>query len=236
MSKREEIRDRRRREQRRRMLRLVTLIAVVALGVLILVVIQTQLSLRNIVMPDVYPYQNTDGRAIGDPDAPVVIELFSDFQCSACDLFHDETTQALIESYVDTGQVYLIYRNFPVIDQNTARKESHDAAMAAMCAAEQGMFWQYQDVLFENRTGENVGAFIPARLEKFAENLGLDMQQFNTCIDEERYQAEIDADLAEGLASNVSATPSLLINGTLYVGAYPLSDLSPIIEAQIQGR
>jgi protein-disulfide isomerase len=235
MSKREEIRERRRKEQRRRMLRLVTWIAVIAVGVLILVIIQTQLSLRNIVMPEVYPYQNTDGRAIGDPNAPVVIELFSDFQCSACDLFHDQTTQALVESYVDTGQVYLVYRHFPVIDQNTARKESHDAAQASMCAAEQGMFWEYHDVLFENRTGENVGAFIPARLEQFAENLGLDMEQFNTCVSEDRYRDEIDTDLAEGQEVGVNATPSLLINGTLYVGAYPMTELSSFIETELQG-
>lgn len=236
MSKREEIRDRRRKEQRRRMLRLITWIAVAAVGVFLLIFLQTQLSLRNIVMPEVYPYQNTDGRAIGDPNAPVVIELFSDFQCSACDLFHDQTTQALVESYVDTGQVYLIYRHFPVIDQNTARKESHDAALASMCAGEQGMFWEYHDVLFENRTGENIGAFIPARLEQFAENLGLDMEQFNTCVGENRYRAEIDADLAEGQAVGVSATPSLVINGTLYVGAYPMAEVTSFIEAELQGR
>jgi protein-disulfide isomerase len=235
MSKRQEIRDRRRKEQRSRMLRLVTWIAVLAVGILGLIILQTQLALRHIVTPELYPYQNTDGRAIGDPDAPVVMEVFSDFQCSACDIFHDETTHGLIEQYVDTGTVYLIYRHFPIIDQNSARKESHDAALASMCASEQGMFWEYQDILFENRTGENVGAFIEPRLEKFAENLGLDMDQFNTCIDEERYSADVEADYNAGLALGIGSTPTLVINGTLYVGAYPLTQLAPIIEAELQG-
>lgn len=236
MSKREEIRERRQREQRKRMLRLVTWIGIVAIGILALVILQTQLALRNIVMPEIYPYEGTDGTAIGDPNAPVVIEVFSDFQCSACEIFHDETVHDLIETYVDTGKVYLVYRQFPIIDQNAARKESQDAALASLCAAEQGRFWEYQDVLFENRTGENVGAFVSARLEKFAENLGLEMTQFSTCLDEGRYRADVEADFTLGQELGISSTPTLVINGTLYVGAYPLASLAPIIDAELDGR
>jgi protein-disulfide isomerase len=236
MSKRQEIRDRRRREQRRRMLRLVTWIGILAVGVLALVIVQTQLALQNIVMPDIFPYENTNGTAIGDPNAPVVIEVFSDFQCSACEVFHEQSTQALIDAYVNTGQVYLVYRHFPIIDQRTARKESEDAALASLCAAEQGRFWEYHDVLFTNRTGENVGAFVSARLEKFAENLGLDMDQFVACLDDDRYRADMNADFADGQELGVGSTPTLVINGTLYVGAYPFTQLAPIIEDELLGR
>jgi protein-disulfide isomerase len=82
-----------------------------------------------------------------------------------------------------------------------------------MCANAQGRFWDYHDMLFANQTGENVGAFSDRRLVAFAEQLGLNMSDFNTCFNQNTYQSEIQSDYTEGTQRGVSGTPAVFING-----------------------
>ncbi|MDF1499575.1 MAG: DsbA family protein [Anaerolineales bacterium] len=226
MSKREEIRQRRQQQQRRTILTGVILIAGVALIVTALVILRTQAAVSGIVVPDYYDYpQQTQGTTMGDPNAPVVIEEFSDFQCSACEFFHDETLAQVIESYVKTGEVFFVYRSFPVIDARAARKESQTAALASYCAAEQDRFWEFHDLLFANRIGENAGSFTIARLEAMADTLELDAS-FERCLGEERYLDLLREDMELGAQVGVNSTPSFLINGKLVVGAYPFEQFA----------
>jgi len=230
MSKREEIRAKKRKERQRNLLTAAFIIGGIAVIVTAVIIYRNQSLVNSIVMPEFFNFPDTDGLAMGDPDAPVHIVEYSDFQCSACQFFHDNTLEPLIEDYISTGDVYYEYRHFPVIDSRSASKESHAAALASMCAAEQGQFWQYHDILFANRIGENVGAFTVTRLQAFADQLGLDTRTFNTCLQDETYLAQLGLDIEAGIEAGVYSTPSFLINGELAIGALPFENFVTIIE------
>ena len=230
MSKREQIRQRRQQERRRTLLTGVVIIAAIALVITALVIFRTQAAISGIVVPEFYDYPaQTDGATMGDPEAPVQVVEFSDFQCSACAFYHAETLAQVIDSYVQTGQVYFVYRSFPVIDARAARKESHTAALAGYCAAEQDRFWEFHDVLFANRIGENAGSFTIARLEAMADTLGLD-SSFDSCLAEETYLDRLNEDIQLGRDAGVNSTPSFLINGKLVVGALPFEQFAVEVE------
>ena len=109
--------------------------------------------------------------------------------------------------------------------------------MAGLCAAEQGRFWEYHDMIFANQIGENVGSFTRPRLTAMAEQLGLD-PSFDDCLSEGRYLEQIRADVTAAAEAGVRSTPSFLLNGQLVVGAQPFSAMASLIEeaiAQAQG-
>lgn len=156
------------------------------------------------------------GTGAGDPNAKVRIDAYEDFQCSACYQFATQVEPLVMKNLVDTGKVYYQVHSFLIIDRATwdsPNKESHQAANAAMCAADQGRYWDYHNLLFANWTGENVGDFTDARLLAYARLLKLDMTQFTTCFTHNTFRAEIDADMAQGLKLGVNGTPSIFVNG-----------------------
>lgn len=152
--------------------------------------------------------QNADGLAIGDANAPILIEIFEDFQCPACRSFTENIEPTVVANYVDTGLARLIYRQNPFIG-----RESFQAANASMCANEQGRFWDYHDILFANQTGENIGAFSDRRLQAFAESLNLDMELFNECFQRNKYENNINEDLALSRGYGIRGTPTVVVNG-----------------------
>ncbi len=160
-----------------------------------------------------------DGLHLGDPNAPVKIDVWEDFQCSACLNYTQTIEPEEITNLIDAGKVYYTYHFFIVIDQGSTG-ESHQAANAAMCANEQGRFWDFHDILVANNMGENVGSFTDTRLEAMAQDLRLDMNAFNACFQANKYQAQIEADMAAGAAKGVQGTPSVFVNGTLLTPGY----------------
>ena len=160
------------------------------------------------------------GTAAGDPNAKVRIDVFVDFQCPACMNYTQTVEKQVMDNYVASSKVYYVVRQFPFIDDNSATKESTQAANAAMCAAEQERFWDYHDMLFTNWNGENAGNFTDRRLTAFAEALKLDMNAFNTCFKEDRYQTQIQQDKSEGKAMGVNGTPSVFVNGKIVAPGY----------------
>ena len=156
-----------------------------------------------------------DGRTLGSPTAPVKIEVYEDFQCPMCQLFTKEFEPKIISTYVETGQVYYIFRQFAFIDQLSVTKESQQSANASMCAAEQNRFWDYHDIVYTNWNGENLGSLTDKKLVAFAESLNFDMVKFKQCFNDNRYKSDIAADLQEGKAVGVTGTPSVAINGQL---------------------
>jgi protein-disulfide isomerase len=233
MSKRAEIRAR--RDQRRRQQTLITIIVIIgaALVITALLIWPSIKPIGDIVQPTTFAYPNTSGMAMGDPKAPVRIDEFSDFQCPYCKLFHDETLQQLAQTYVATGKVYFVFHNFPIVDSQSVAKESHDAARAAVCAAQQDKFWAYHDVLFANQTAENIGDFSVRRLEAMASGLGLDSSKFSACLSDPQTSSKVDQDYALGLQDNVESTPSFMINGKLVTGAQAFSTFQAQIEADL---
>ncbi|MFZ5908690.1 MAG: DsbA family protein [Chloroflexota bacterium] len=178
-----------------------------------------------------------DDNSMGDPNAPIKIEEFSDYQCPYCRMFSVETEPQLIETYIATGKVHFTYRSFG----EYIGPESQAAAEAAYCAGEQDKYWEYHDTLFANHTGENVGDYTDRRLVAFAEMLDLDMGAFRSCFEGGKFAERVGQDYVDGSAAGVQATPSFVltyvVNGEtkqkVIPGAYPFSEFQTQIEAAL---
>jgi protein-disulfide isomerase len=135
----------------------------------------------------------------------------------------------LIKEYVDAGKATLVYKNWAFLGQ-----ESVWAAQAAECAADQGKFWQYHDLLFAGQNGENQGAFTEDKLIGFAQELGLDMTKFEPCLKNDQTLARVQADLKEGQAAGVTGTPAFFINNVPLVGAQPIEAFRSAIDQALK--
>ncbi len=173
-----------------------------------------------------------DGLHLGNPDAPVKVDLFEDFRCSACKHYTENFEAQIIQTYVDTGKVYYTFHTFIVID-NATEDASLQSANAAMCAAEQGRFWDYHDTLYANQVTESATLFTDERLTSMAQNLNLDMTAFTQCFQEKRYASEIQKDISEAETLGVTFTPSIFVNGTL-VQSY--NELATAIDTALAGQ
>lgn len=236
LSKRQQIREKRRREQQRG--RLISIGLIVA-GAVILAGLFIYPNLKPVDIKEFTTFERplADGNKTGDPDAPITITEFSDYQCPFCARFAENTEQQLVETYVATGKVYFIYRSFGTF----IGPESAAAAEASYCAGDQGQFWQYHDLLFANQTGENVGDYTDRKLLAFAESLGLDMTAFRECFNGGKYSQAVTQDGTDALAAGIKATPSFVITYTvngetrtrLIEGAQPFEIFQQEIEAAL---
>jgi len=212
-SNRQQRLEMRRKQERRGRTITILLIVIASVSVMALFVYPNLKSTGEIATLEAYPRPMEKGTAMGDPNAPVVIDVFEDFQCPACKLYTEEVEKRVAETYVASGQVYYVFHHFPFLDRASTTDESHQAANASMCAMEQDNFWDYHDILFANWEGENIGTFRDEILISFAETLELDMDLFTACFEENRYENEIQADFNLGLEMDVSGTPSVFVNG-----------------------
>lgn len=235
MPTRADFRERRVQRKRRERLMYALIIAGVILVAGFVVLLPTLTPVGEIVTPEAFDYPSPNDHALGDPNAPVRIEEFSDFQCPFCKRFHDQTLTQIVEDYVRTGKVYFVYRHLPVVDSNDPAQESHAAAAAAICAGRQNRFWDYHDILFANQTGENIGDFTDRRLEAMAEKVGLDMDAFTACSGSQDAAAAVAADALLASQNGLSSTPSFLINGKPLLGAQPYEAFQQAIEAELSG-
>ena len=168
---------------------------------------------------------------LGDPNAPVAIVEFADFQCPFCERFYTDSAKNIIEKYVKTGKAKFIYRDFAFLGE-----ESNFAAQAARCAGDQGKYWQYHDYLFEHQNGENEGAFAKEHLKNFALQIGLNGGEFNNCIDSGKHAQDVANDTEMGRKFGVTGTPTTFINGKLVQGAVPFSQIEPVILDALKGK
>jgi len=182
----------------------------------------------------------TNPRALGPAGAPVTVEVWSDFQCPACGFFAKSIEPDLIDEYVRTGDVSLVYRDRAFLDGGDPNGESHQSAAAARCSGDQGKFWQYHDYLMENQDGENEGAFGRETLDQIATAVGLDMDAYGSCMEGDASMQAVLDETAQGAAAGVTSTPTLAINGVLQrPGAIPMDDttsgpgLRTLIDAEL---
>ncbi len=144
-----------------------------------------------------------DGFTLGDPDAPVTVDEYADFQCSHCKTANESVVTNLIDNYVANGDVKLVFHSFNFLGQGSV-----DAANAAYCAGDQNKQWEMIEVLFANQTG-----FDQSLLLNMGDFIGLEMDSFTTCIQNGTYYVQVQNDLDEGSAEGVSATPTFFVNG-----------------------
>jgi len=161
----------------------------------------------------------SSGRTLGNANAPVTLDVYVDFQCSACRSLAEDTQSQLIANYVRGGKVKIVYHDFVVIDQNTGGHDSEDAADAARIAADQGKFWAFSDYLWANQQNEQPGEFSRDMLIEIARMAGLDVAKFTTDLDAGKYLAEVRAESAAGQAAGITGTPTILVNGKVLDGS-----------------
>jgi protein-disulfide isomerase len=165
--------------------------------------------------------------AIGDPDAPITIVEFSDFQCPFCVRHFQQTYPRILEEYVDGGIVRYVFKDFPL---NSIHPQAAKAAEAARCAGDQGAYLDMHDVLFE-RQMEWSGQEPTSIFVGFAEELGLDADTFESCLTSGKYESAVSADLDQGIQLGVTGTPAFFINGYAVSGAQPYSLFEQAIES-----
>ncbi len=135
----------------------------------------------------------------------------------------------IFKQYVDTGKVNFVYMHSAFLGQ-----ESIWAAQASECAADQGRFWDFHDLLFARQNGENQGAFNQDKLLDMAKELKLDMAKFEPCLTNNETLARVQSDTQEGSAAGVTGTPTFFINGQRLVGAQPLEAFQQVINQILQ--
>ena len=178
-----------------------------------------------------------DDPVIGDPNAPVTIIEFSDFECPFCARFHVQTLPAIMEEYINDGKVKLVFRDFPI---QSIHPNALPASLAAECADEQGKFKEMHDALFDNQgqwsnvqTADAVALFM-----QYANAMQLEQEQFDSCLTNGKYIDEIRNDLIDGRDYGVSGTPGFFIGNDEvgYVeltGAQPYEAFKRVIDAQL---
>ncbi len=174
---------------------------------------------------------------LGSASAPVTIVEFGDFQCKFCDRFAKETEPNINATYIQTGKANMIFKNFV-----THGPDSITAAMGALCANDQGKFWNFYEILYKNQGAENSGWANANNLKKFASLiLGLNTQEFNSCLDSNKHKPVIDSDNALAISSGFQGTPTFVIekkdgsSKDTLLGAYPFPSFQAIIDKKLTG-
>jgi protein-disulfide isomerase len=167
-----------------------------------------------------YDVSDAGNPAIGPADAPITIIEFGDFNCHYCKRFFDDTLSPLLDAY--EGRIHFVFRDFPILGP-----DSIQAALAAECADDQGQFWGFHNLVYQDQilTRDNFLAY--------AADLDMDVDTFTTCLDDAVHQDEITTDYLAGSQLGVGGTPTFFINGKILVGAQPYNSFVTIIEAEL---
>lgn len=198
----------------------IVIIVIIALGVLLFVSSD----------PSVFynPLRPPEDHTLGDIDAPVTMIEFSDFECTFCGQFAMGIEKQIIEEYIETGQIRLIYKHFPLTQ---IHQYAQKAAEASECAADIGgneKFWEYHDLAFENQN-----ALFANSLKSYASEIGLDRGLFDACLDSGAMAPRVNANIEEALQKGVTSTPIFFINDFQIRGAQTISSFQQAIETEL---
>lgn len=170
---------------------------------------------------------------LGNPDASVTLVEFGDYQCHFCNVFFHNTEEEIVKNYVDTGKVKMIFKDYTIIGP-----DSITAAHGAHCANDQGMFWEYHDILYNNWSGENNGWASSENLFKFAQEIGLNTEQWSDCMVDSEHSEVIRASNEDAKTLELTGTPSFFVidsenNVTKIFGAQPYSQFEKIFDSAL---
>ena len=143
---------------------------------------------------------------LGNPNAPITMVEFGDYQCTFCSKFFHETENSIITNYIKTGKVKVLFKDYIILGQ-----DSINAANAAHCANDQKLFWEYHSMLYNNWAGEDTGWADLAHLHEFANTLGLDMDVFSTCMSDLKWNELVNLSSKDGQKLGVSGTPTFFV-------------------------
>lgn len=157
----------------------------------------------------------------GAKDAPITIIEFSDFNCVFCGRFAAETLDPLLKNY--DGKIRLVYRDYPFQTSG-----SLVAALAGQCMHDQGKFWEFHDLTFQNQQALTREQFIT-----YAQQLEIDVTTFTTCLDTQKYMDKVSKDVADAQALGVNGTPAFFVNGRFISGAQPYTFFASYIDEEL---
>ena len=173
----------------------------------------------------------------GNPNAPITIIEFSDYECPFCGRFYFNTLPLIEENYIDTGKANFVYRDFPI---QSIHRNAATAAVAAECADEQEMFWEFHNMIFENKStwDKLEGIDLLNEFEQYASSLELNSEEFNSCLKSGKYLDEVRNDLQDGRDYGVDGTPGFFIGNDKigYVelkGAQPYENFKKVIDDRL---
>lgn len=206
-----------------------------AMAKLELKLLQNQLPTKQAVEP--IKISMDDDPIIGNPDAPITIVEFSDFQCPFCARFHTQTLPLLLEEYIEQDKVKIVFRDFPI---QSIHPNALPASIAAECANDQNKFREMHDVLFEkqnswNRVETNDALSL---FSQYASDMQLDQETFDSCLTSGKHIPEIQNDLNDGRDYGVSGTPGFFVGNDQIgfvelKGAQPFESFKKVIDAQL---
>jgi protein-disulfide isomerase len=143
---------------------------------------------------------------LGNPDAPITILEWGDYQCTYCYKFHQNSLNIIFEDYIQTGKVKLVFKDFPLNGDDSVL-----GAQATHCANDQNKFWEFHNELYDNWKGERTGWITRESLSEFAKNIELDVEQFDNCIEDLTYLDKVSTNHEFGKEIGIDATPSFLV-------------------------
>lgn len=156
-------------------------------------------------------FAKAEGITVGDPDAPVTVVIFSDYQCPGCRYFAAQMKPILEENHVKNGQAKLVYYDLPL---TSIHRHSFLAARAARCAGDQDKYWEYSDVLFGHQPEWASRQTAPLKdFKDYASSIGLDRAAFDACLESDRFAEAVTANALLAQTLGVNGTPTVIING-----------------------
>jgi protein-disulfide isomerase len=182
--------------------------------------LRKQASVEILLEPPRLDVEVGDAPRKGPANAPVTIVEFSDFQCPYCKRVQP-TLEKILSKYGD--QVSLVFKDLPL----RTHREAVPAARAARCARDQGKFWEYHDGLFK------ASQLNKESYQDIAQSLGLDKSVFQACLDSEKYNEQVQADMIQAMTLGAGSTPSFFINGASLRGAQPFEAFAKLIDAEL---
>lgn len=144
--------------------------------------------------------------SLGSQNAPITIIEFGDFQCPFCSEWYKETAMPLKEKYIESGQVELVFVDYPFLGD-----DSYPAAHASYCAEQQGMYWEFHEILYLNQGDTNDGWANAEKIRDFASQVNLDMEKYDECMSSSEFNQKIDQSLKLGETHEVNQTPTFIV-------------------------
>ena len=143
---------------------------------------------------------------LGNPNAPITLVEFGDYQCHYCHVFFESIEGKIMKNYIETGKVKMIFKDYNIIG-----KDSVKASQGAHCAKDQGLFWEYHDILYSNWTGENNGWASGANLANYAQDIGLEMNQWTDCMSQQKHSKTILDSNEDAKKLQLTGTPAFFV-------------------------
>lgn len=181
---------------------------------------------REQIAPEDIEYDTEGFASIGEADAPVTVVEYSDFACPFCKRFYEETKDMIIDEYVEAGLVRYVRKDFIAVGGNKAAEAAH-------CAAEQGDYFVYADILYANQANDRTNWGEAEVHRGYATELGLDAEALVACFESGKYAEKVARSTQEAQQNGGSGTPYFIINDTPVSGAQPFSVFKQVIDSQL---